>query len=125
MEQRACIAIALPLQPDLVIADEPTTALDVNVQRMIIQTLADLRDQMGMTLIIGTHDMARDAERTDRVAVMYAGDVVEVGDVRQIFKAPRHPYTQGLISSIPKVGGERERLRGIGGQPPPPPAGPT
>jgi peptide/nickel transport system ATP-binding protein len=120
MKQRACIAIAISLKPDLVIADEPTTALDVNVQRMIIQTLADLRDQMGMTLIIVTHDMAVHAELADRVAVMYAGDVVEVGDVRQIFKAPRHPYTQGLISSIPTVGGERTRLGGIAGNAPTP-----
>jgi peptide/nickel transport system ATP-binding protein len=108
-----------------VIADEPTTALDVNVQRMIIQTLADLRDTMGMTLIIVTHDMAVHAELADRVAVMYAGDVVEVGDVRQIFKAPRHPYTQGLISSIPRVGGGRERLAGITGNAPSPLRWPT
>ena len=125
MKQRVCIAIAIALKPDLVIADEPTTALDVNVQRMIIQTLAELRDQMGMTLIIVTHDMAVHAELTDRVAVMYAGDVVEVGDVRQIFKAPRHPYTQALIHSIPKVGGERARLDGIAGNAPSPLHWPT
>jgi peptide/nickel transport system ATP-binding protein len=125
MKQRVCIAIAIALKPDLVIADEPTTALDVNVQRMIIQTLAQLRDQMGMTLIIVTHDMAVHAELVDRVAVMYAGDVVEVGDVRQIFKAPRHPYTKGLISSIPKVGGERARLDGIAGHAPSPLRWPT
>ena len=125
MKQRACIAIAIALKPDLVIADEPTTALDVNVQRMIIQTLAELRDSMGMTLIIVTHDMAVHAELADRVAVMYAGDVVEVGDVRQIFKAPRHPYTQGLISSIPRVGGDRNRLEGIAGHAPSPLRWPT
>jgi peptide/nickel transport system ATP-binding protein len=124
MKQRVCIAIAIALKPELVIADEPTTALDVNVQRMIIQTLADLRDQMGMTLIIVTHDMAVHAELCDRVAVMYAGDIVEVGDVRQIFKEPRHPYTQALIHSIPKVGGERGRLAGIGGNAPTPLAWP-
>jgi peptide/nickel transport system ATP-binding protein len=124
MKQRVVIAMAIALKPDLVIADEPTTALDVNVQRMIIQTLADLRDQMGMTVVIVTHDMAVHAELTDRVAVMYAG-VVEVGDVRQIFKAPRHPYTQGLIHSIPKVGGPRERLGGIAGHAPSPLAWPT
>jgi oligopeptide/dipeptide ABC transporter ATP-binding protein len=124
MKQRVCIAIAIALKPDLVIADEPTTALDVNVQRMIIQTLADLRDQMGMTLIIVTHDMAVHAELCDRVAVMYAGDIVEVGDVRQIFKEPRHPYTQALIHSIPKVGGDRARLGGIGGNAPSPLAWP-
>jgi peptide/nickel transport system ATP-binding protein len=120
MKQRVVIAIAIALKPDLIVADEPTTALDVNVQRMIIQTLSDLRDQMGMTLIIVTHDMAVHAELTDRVAVMYAGQVVEVGEVRQIFKEPRHPYTQGLIHSIPKVGGERARLGGITGNAPSP-----
>jgi peptide/nickel transport system ATP-binding protein len=124
MKQRVCIAIAIALKPELVIADEPTTALDVNVQRMIIQTLADLRDEMGMTLIIVTHDMAVHAELADRVAVMYAGGIVEVGDVRQIFKEPRHPYTQALIDSIPKVGGERGRLAGIGGNAPSPLAWP-
>lgn len=120
MKQRVVIAIGIALKPDLIIADEPTTALDVNVQRMIIQTLADLRDEMGMTLVIVTHDMAVHAELTDRVAVMYAGEVVEIGDVRQIFKEPRHPYTQGLIHSIPKVGGARERLGGITGHAPSP-----
>jgi peptide/nickel transport system ATP-binding protein len=120
MKQRAVIALAITLKPDLVIADEPTTALDVNVQRVIIQTLADLRDRMGMTLIIVTHDMAVHAELADRVAVMYAGDIAEIGDVRQIFKDPRHPYTQALIDSIPKVGGDRGRLAGIGGNAPSP-----
>jgi peptide/nickel transport system ATP-binding protein len=125
MKQRVVIAIGIALKPDLIIADEPTTALDVNVQRMIIQTLADLRDEMGMTLVIVTHDMAVHAELTDRVAVMYAGEVIEVGDVRQIFKEPRHPYTQGLIHSIPKVGGERTRLEGIAGNAPSPINWPT
>jgi peptide/nickel transport system ATP-binding protein len=124
MKQRVVIALAIALQPDLVIADEPTTALDVNVQRVIIQTLADLRDRMGMTLIIVTHDMAVHAELADRVAVMYAGGIVEVGEVRQVFKAPRHPYTQALIDSIPKVGGDRGRLAGIGGNAPSPLAWP-
>jgi len=120
MKQRVIIAMAIALEPDLVIADEPTTALDVNVQRVIIQTLADLRDRMGMSLIVVTHDMAVHAELADRVAVMYAGDMVEIGGVRQIFKDPQHPYTQGLIRSIPHVGGERARLDGIGGNAPSP-----
>ncbi|TAK25355.1 MAG: ABC transporter ATP-binding protein [Chloroflexota bacterium] len=124
MKQRVVIALAIALEPELVIADEPTTALDVSVQRMIIQTLADLRDRMGMTLIIVTHDMAVHAELADRVAVMYAGDIVEVGDVRQIFQQPRHPYTQALIHSIPQVGGVRARLAGIGGNAPTPLAWP-
>ncbi len=120
MKQRVIIAMAIALQPDLVIADEPTTALDVNVQRMIIQTLGDLRDRFGMSLIIVSHDMAVHAELVDRVAIIYAGEVVEVGDVHQIFKRPLHPYTQGLIQAIPHVGGARRRLEGISGNAPNP-----
>lgn len=120
MKQRVIIAMAIALKPDLVIADEPTTALDVNVQRVIIQTLADLRDRLGMSLIVVTHDMAVHAELVDRVAVMYAGEVVEVADVRDVFRSPRHPYSQGLIRSIPRVGGERVRLTGIAGSAPSP-----
>ena len=120
MKQRVIIAMAIALKPDLVIADEPTTALDVNVQRVIIQTLADLRDRLGMSIIIITHDMAVHAELADRVAVMYAGSVVEVADVRQVFKNPRHPYSRGLIHAIPKIGGERTRLEGITGNAPSP-----
>lgn len=120
MKQRAIIAMAIALKPDLVIADEPTTALDVNVQRVMIQTLAKLRDRLGVSLIVVTHDMAVHAELVDRVAVMYAGNIVEVGGVRQIFAEPRHPYTQGLIGSIPRVGGDRQRLEGIAGNAPSP-----
>jgi peptide/nickel transport system ATP-binding protein len=120
MKQRVIIAMAISLKPDLVIADEPTTALDVNVQRVMIQTLADLREQLRVSLIVVTHDMAVHAELVDRVAVMYAGDIVEIGDVKQIFKNPRHPYTQGLIGAIPRVGGERMRLEGIAGNAPSP-----
>ncbi len=86
----------------------------------MIQTLGDLRERLGVSLIIVTHDMAVHAELVDRVAVMYAGNIVEVGDVTQIFKRPRHPYTQGLIGSIPRVGGERTRLSGIAGSAPSP-----
>jgi peptide/nickel transport system ATP-binding protein len=120
MKQRVTLAMAIALNSDLMVADEPTTALDVHVQRVVIQMLADLRDRLGMTMIVVTHDMAVHAELADRVAVMYAGDVVEVGDVRQIFKAPRHPYTQALINSIPRIGGERVRLAGITGNTPSP-----
>jgi peptide/nickel transport system ATP-binding protein len=120
MKQRVIIAMATALKPDLMIADEPTTALDVNVQRVVIQTLGDLRESLGVSLIIVTHDMAVHAELVDRVAVMYAGRIVEVGDVRQIFTSPRHPYTRGLIGSIPRVGGGRTRLEGIGGNAPSP-----
>jgi peptide/nickel transport system ATP-binding protein len=125
MKQRVIIAMAISLKPDLVIADEPTTALDVNVQRVMIQTLAELREQLGVSLIVVTHDMAVHAELVDRVAVMYAGDVVEVGEVKQIFKSPRHPYTQGLIGAIPRVGGERHRLQGIAGNAPSPRSWPS
>jgi peptide/nickel transport system ATP-binding protein len=120
MKQRVTLAMAIALNSDLMVADEPTTALDVHVQRVVIQMLADLRDRLGMTMIVVTHDMAVHAELADRVAVMYAGDVVEVGDVRQIFKAPKHPYTQALINSIPRIGGERVRLAGITGNTPSP-----
>jgi peptide/nickel transport system ATP-binding protein len=120
MKQRVTLAMAIALNSDLMVADEPTTALDVHVQRVVIQMLADLRDRLGMTMIVVTHDMAVHAELADRVAVMYAGDVVEVGDVRQIFKAPKHPYTQALIHSIPRIGGERVRLAGISGNTPSP-----
>lgn len=120
MKQRVTLAMAIALNSDLVVADEPTTALDVHIQRVIIQMLADLRDSLGMTIILVTHDMAVHAELADRVAVMYAGGIVEIGDVRQIFKAPKHPYTQGLIGSIPRVGGKRVRMEGIGGNTPSP-----
>lgn len=120
MKQRVIIAMSIALDPDLVIADEPTTALDVNVQRIIIQTLADLRDRLGMSIMIVSHDMAVHAELVDRVAVMYAGQIVEVRPVRQVFKEPLHPYTQALIGAIPQVGGARVRLEGIGGSAPNP-----
>jgi peptide/nickel transport system ATP-binding protein len=120
MKQRVTLAMAIALNSDLIVADEPTTALDVHVQRVVIQMLADLRDRLGITMIVVTHDMAVHAELADRVAVMYAGGVVEVGDVRQIFKAPKHPYTQALIDSIPRIGGVRTRLAGISGNTPSP-----
>ena len=102
MKQRAITAMAIALEPDLLIADEPTTALDVTVQRLVMQNLAELRD-FGVTLVVITHDMGVHAQLVDRVAVMYEGEVVEVGDVRQVFKAPRHEYTQRLIASIPNL----------------------
>ena len=125
MRQRAIIAMAIALEPDLVIADEPTTALDVNVQRVIIQTLRELRDRLGMSLVIVTHDMAVHAQLADRVAVMYAGQVVEDAGVRTIFHRPRHPYVRRLIGAIPRVGGGRVRLEGIDGAAPSPLAWPA
>jgi peptide/nickel transport system ATP-binding protein len=125
MKQRVIIAMAIALNPDLVIADEPTTALDVNVQRVIIQTLASLRDDLGMSLIVVTHDMAVHAQLADRAAVMYAGQIIEDAGVRTVFKRPRHPYTQGLIGAIPMIGGEHRRLTGIEGSAPSPLAWPS
>ncbi|TWD84757.1 peptide/nickel transport system ATP-binding protein [Kribbella amoyensis] len=104
MKQRVLMAICVALEPDLVIADEPTTALDVTIQRVILQSLADLRRDFGVTLVVISHDMGVHAQLVDRVAVMYEGKLVEVGDVRQVFKDPRHEYTQQLIESIPQVG---------------------
>jgi peptide/nickel transport system ATP-binding protein len=107
MKQRVLMAICVALEPDLVIADEPTTALDVTIQRVILQSLADLRRDFGVTLVLISHDMGVHAQLADRVAVMYDGRLVEVGDVHQVFKQPRHEYTKNLIESIPKIGGRQ------------------
>ncbi|HEY9294052.1 MAG TPA: ABC transporter ATP-binding protein [Microlunatus sp.] len=107
MKQRVLMAICVALEPDLIIADEPTTALDVTIQRVILQSLADLRDYFGVTLMLISHDMGVHAQLVDRVAVMYEGELVEVGDVRQVFKDPRHEYTKDLIDSIPDLGERR------------------
>ena len=104
MKQRVLMAICIALEPDLVIADEPTTALDVTIQRVILQSLAELRRDFGVTLVVISHDMGVHAQLVDRVAVMYEGKLVEVGDVRQVFKDPQHEYTRSLIESIPKIG---------------------
>ena len=103
MKQRVIMALAVALHPDLLIADEPTTALDVTIQRVVIQNLAELREKFGLTMVVITHDMGVHAQLVDRVAMMYQGKVVEVGDVRQMFKAPAHEYTTQLISSIPTL----------------------
>jgi peptide/nickel transport system ATP-binding protein len=104
MKQRVLMAICVALEPDLVIADEPTTALDVTIQRVILQSLADLRRDFGVTLVVISHDMGVHAQLVDRVAVMYDGRLVEVGDVHQVFKNPHHEYTKSLIDSIPRLG---------------------
>jgi peptide/nickel transport system ATP-binding protein len=103
MKQRVIMALAVALQPDLLIADEPTTALDVTIQRVVIQNLAELREKFGLTMVVITHDMGVHAQLVDRVAMMYQGKIVEVGGVRQMFKAPTHEYTMQLISSIPTL----------------------
>jgi oligopeptide/dipeptide ABC transporter ATP-binding protein len=113
--QRVMIAMALSCEPDLLIADEPTTALDVTIQAQILDLLAQLRERMGMAMILITHDLGVVAEVCDRVIVMYAGQVVEHGTVEEIFRDPRHPYTQGLLQSIPKLGHPVERLAVIPG----------
>jgi peptide/nickel transport system ATP-binding protein len=102
MRQRVMIAMALACQPSLLIADEPTTALDVTIQAQILTTLASLRAKLGMSIVLITHDLGVVAEYTDHVVVMYAGKVVEQAEVRALFKHPRHPYTRGLLDSIPQ-----------------------
>jgi oligopeptide/dipeptide ABC transporter ATP-binding protein len=101
MCQRVVIAIALACKPDLLIADEPTTALDVTVQAQILELLKSLQDEFGMSILLITHDMGVASEVADRIAVMYAGTIVEEGTVFDIFDHPSHPYTQGLLNSIP------------------------
>jgi peptide/nickel transport system ATP-binding protein len=115
MRQRVVIALALAANPRLIIADEPTTALDVSIQAQIIALLKRLCREHGTAIMLVTHDMGVIAETADRVAVMYAGRIVEIGPVRAIIAEPRHPYTVGLMQSIPRVGGRRERLRQIEG----------
>ena len=101
MKQRACIAMGICLNPPLIIADEPTSALDVIVQRIVAQTLLDIRERMGVSMIIIGHDMGLMAQLVDRLAVMYAGNMVEVAPVDKAYAEPMHPYTQLLIESIP------------------------
>ena len=119
MRQRAMIACALACSPELIIADEPTTALDVTIQAQILDLIRDLQANMGSTVILITHDLGVVAEMADRVAVMYAGEIVEVGDVRSIFKNPQHPYTRSLIASIPNMEKQEESLHVIKGMVPP------
>jgi oligopeptide/dipeptide ABC transporter ATP-binding protein len=118
MRQRAMIAMALACDPAIVIGDEPTTALDVMVQAQILELLEDLREQLGLSLILITHDLSVIAETCDRVMVMYAGRVAEEGPVRTVFTAPRHPYTQMLLSAFPDVHAGRRDLGTIPGAPP-------
>jgi len=116
--QRVMIAMALALNPQLLIADEPTTALDVTIQAQIIDLMRDLRTRMGTSVILITHDLGVIAELADRVAIMYAGRIVEQSDIKAIFDKPLHPYTQGLIASIPVLGKIKDRLDVIPGSVP-------
>ena len=119
MRQRVMIAMALSCSPRLLIADEPTTALDVTIQAQILDELRQLRDQTGAGIILVTHDLGVVADIADRVIVMYAGRVVEEGTLDEIFYDPQHPYTWGLLGSITRIDGDRsQRLPAIPGQPP-------
>jgi oligopeptide/dipeptide ABC transporter ATP-binding protein len=118
MAQRVMIAMALACEPELLIADEPTTALDVTIQAQILDLMRNLREQTGTAIILITHDLGVVAEMADRVAVMYAGEIVEQTDVTTLFRQPRHPYTRGLIASIPVIGDVRESLSVIPGNVP-------
>ena len=115
MRQRVIIAIALSCKPDILIADEPTTALDVTIQAQILDLIKELEDEIGAGIILITHDLGVVAEMADRVAVMYAGEIVELADVNELFKNPKHPYTRSLLSSIPQLDKETEHLHVIQG----------
>ncbi|MEQ9813446.1 MAG: ATP-binding cassette domain-containing protein [Azospirillaceae bacterium] len=119
MRQRVMIAMALLCQPDLLIADEPTTALDVTVQAQILDLMTDLKREFGTSIVMITHDLGVIAGLSDRVMVMYAGNIVETGTVRDIFYTPQHPYTEGLLKSMPRLDSDtRVLLPSISGQPP-------
>lgn len=118
MRQRAVIAIALALNPQLIIMDEPTTALDVVVQKQIIEEIQELKDRFGFSILFITHDLSLLVEFSDRIGIMYAGELVEVGPSRDIFSSPQHPYTDRLMNSFPTISGPRTLLKGIPGSPP-------
>ena len=118
MRQRVMIAMALSCKPSLLIADEPTTALDPTIQAQILRLIHDLQKLNGMSLLLITHDMGIVAENCDRVAVMYAGEILEIADVSTIFHSPMHPYTKGLLKAIPKMNEKVERLYNIDGMVP-------
>lgn len=115
MSQRVMIAMAIACRPKLLIADEPTTALDVTIQAQIIELLLDLQKQENMALVLITHDLALVAEAADTIIVMYAGQVVESGKASEIFKAPRHPYTQALLRALPEFASNKARLASLSG----------
>ena len=118
MRQRVMIAMALALEPEIVIMDEPTTALDVVVQRQILGQMMRLRETLGFSVVFITHDISLLVEFSDRIAIMYGGRVVEEGAAAEIYRAARHPYSQGLLASFPALRGARRELRGIPGSPP-------
>jgi peptide/nickel transport system ATP-binding protein len=118
MRQRVVIAMALALRPELIVLDEPTTALDVVVQREILQELQQLKDELGFAVIFITHDLSLLVEFSERIAIMYAGEVVELASGETLFRDPKHPYTVGLMRSFPPLTGPLERIAGIPGAPP-------
>jgi oligopeptide transport system ATP-binding protein len=118
MRQRIMIAMALALEPDLIIADEPTTALDVTVQAQVMDLLAELQREYNMGLILITHDLGVVADVADKIAVMYAGRIVETAPVHELYKRPAHPYTKGLLDSIPRLDHKGQELYAIKGLPP-------
>jgi peptide/nickel transport system ATP-binding protein len=118
MRQRAIIAMALAREPEFLITDEPTTALDGTIQGQILELIADLQKRLGLAVIMITHDLGVIAQLTDRVAVMYAGQIVEIGDVEEIFENPIHPYTKELLRAAPRSDEVTERMTAIGGVPP-------
>jgi peptide/nickel transport system ATP-binding protein len=125
MRQRVLIAMALVMNPAVIIADEPTTALDVTIQAQILELLADLQQRLGTSIAMITHDLGVIAEVASRVVVMYGGEVVEEARVETLFAEPHHPYTEGLLHAMPRVGRRQERLTVIPGNVPPPTAWPT
>ncbi|MEN1967695.1 ABC transporter ATP-binding protein [Lentibacillus sp. N15] len=118
MRQRIVIAMALICEPELLIADEPTTALDVTIQAQILELFEKIQDQTGVSIILITHDLGVVAKIADRIAVMYAGKIIEVGTKREIFYQPQHPYTKGLLKSVPRLDVQGETLTPIDGTPP-------
>jgi oligopeptide/dipeptide ABC transporter ATP-binding protein len=115
MQQRAMIAMALACRPRLLVADEPTTALDVTIQAQILELLADLQKRLGMAILLITHNLGLVAGMAHRTHVMYAGQIVESGDTERVLRSPRHPYTKGLLQAVPRLQAVQGRLKGIDG----------
>ena len=118
MKQRAVIALALSCDPKIIIADEPTTALDVVIQDQILSEIKKVQELLGLSLIYISHDIAVIAEMTDKIAVMYAGSIVEIGPTKSVFESPKHSYTRALLDSTPSIRGEKKKLQSLDGEPP-------
>jgi peptide/nickel transport system ATP-binding protein len=118
MRQRVVISIALALNPEMIVMDEPTTALDVVVQKQIIEEIQELKQKFGFSILFITHDLSLLVEFSDRIGIMYAGELIEVSPSRELFSSPKHPYTQRLMNSFPTIYGPRQELHGIAGSPP-------